>query len=164
MHIPALWHQVLWKLNLYIINWKFNVIACLSAYLYTTYVPWPWRPEEGIRPLGLEFQTLWAMVWVLRNELGSSRKASNTLNGWAVSLQTLNMHLKLISWGHQHIGHLGIIGLVAMGTFFSLALSIASRISGYYKTNKKGWILWLENIRKLRRVKRTRRPTSSRIK
>lgn len=49
---------------------------CLNAYLCTTCVQYPQRPETGVSdPLELELHQLWAVMWMLWIEPGSCGRA-----------------------------------------------------------------------------------------
>lgn len=51
----------------------------LHVYLYTICRHCPWKPEKVLDPLELVLQIVYAAVWVLGIELGSSQRAANAL-------------------------------------------------------------------------------------
>lgn len=61
--------------------------VCLNICLCTIFVQCPWRPEKDIiRSFGNGVtDKLWAALWVLRIEHGSSGKATSVPNSWAIS-------------------------------------------------------------------------------
>jgi hypothetical protein len=79
-------HRLCWRvtreidfLGLFYVLWVF----CLDVRLCSTSA---WRmPERGYDPLELEFGWLWAIMWVLGTEPGSSVRVTSALNCWVMS-------------------------------------------------------------------------------
>ena len=97
-------------LFIYFYRWIYFVLclwvfACMCIFILHKCLVFTEARRGVSDPLELEFQTMWATMWVMDTELRSCLRAASALNHWAMSTawpcilnKTEALHMKLFTW------------------------------------------------------------------